>query len=95
MDINEVFIFHKQGIVLIVGCSRPNMKLILDTAKQFGKLYGIIGGLYGFSDFELFKDLQLICPTHYTQHKAEIRDFYPEQCVDGVGQIIEINGGRA
>jgi 7,8-dihydropterin-6-yl-methyl-4-(beta-D-ribofuranosyl)aminobenzene 5'-phosphate synthase len=89
-------ILTPKGIVLVVGCSHPNMKLILNTAKQFGKLYGIIGGLHGFSDFELFKDLKLICPTHCTQHKAEIRDFYPEQCVEGgAGQIIEINGERA
>ena len=38
------------------------MAHILGVAQQFGKIYGIIGGLHGFSEFELFKDLELICP---------------------------------
>lgn len=81
----------EKGIVLIVGCSHPRMKHILDTASKFGKIYAIIGGMHGFSEFDLFKDLELICPTHCTQHKAEIKSLYPEKCVDGgVGKIISL-----
>jgi len=43
-----------KGIVLIVGCSHPKMAHILKAASQFGKVYAIIGGLHGFSEFELF-----------------------------------------
>ena len=68
-----------KGIVLIVGCSHPKMSHILNTAAQFGKIYGIIGGLHGFSEFELFQDLELICPTHCTQHKAELKKVYPQK----------------
>ncbi|MCK4479872.1 MAG: MBL fold metallo-hydrolase, partial [Candidatus Lokiarchaeota archaeon] len=35
-----------KGIVLIVGCSHPKMAHILDAVQQFGKIYGIIGGLH-------------------------------------------------
>jgi len=64
---------------------------ILDAARQFGKIYGIIGGLHGFSEFELFKDLDLICPNHCTQHKAELKRLYPEKYIEGgAGRIIEI-----
>lgn len=80
-----------KGIVLIVGCSHPYMGHILDAARKFGKIYGIIGGLHGFSEFELFKDLDLICPTHCTQHKAELKRLYPQKYIEGgAGEIIEI-----
>jgi len=80
-----------KGIVVVAGCSHPRMAHILGAASQFGKIYGIIGGLHGFNEFDLFKDLRLICPTHCTQHKTEIKSLYPENFVDGgVGKIILI-----
>ena len=84
-------VITKKGIVLIVGCSHPYMGTILDTAKKFGKIYAIIGGMHGFSEFGLFKDLELICPTHCTQHKTELKELYPEKYIEGgAGRIIEI-----
>ena len=81
----------QKGIVLIVGCSHPYMGHILDAARQFGKIYAIIGGMHGFSEFELFENLKLICPTHCTQHKAELKKLYPQKYIEGgVGRIIEI-----
>jgi 7,8-dihydropterin-6-yl-methyl-4-(beta-D-ribofuranosyl)aminobenzene 5'-phosphate synthase len=80
-----------KGIVLIVGCSHPKMAHILDAGSQFGKVHAIIGGLHGFREYDLFKDLELICPTHCTQHKAEIRSLYPEKYTEGgAGRIIEL-----
>jgi len=79
------------GLVLIVGCSHPDMGKILNSASKFGNIYGIIGGLHGFKNFELFKDLHLICPTHCTQYKTEIKALYPMQYVEGgVGKIITV-----
>jgi len=78
-----------KGIVIIAGCSHPRMAHILKAASQFGNIHAIIGGLHGFSEFDLFKDLELICPTHCTQHKAEIKALYPEKYINGgVGKII-------
>jgi 7,8-dihydropterin-6-yl-methyl-4-(beta-D-ribofuranosyl)aminobenzene 5'-phosphate synthase len=80
-----------KGLVLILGCSHPKMENILKAASQFGKVYAIIGGLHGFNEFELFKDLEVICPTHCTQHIAEIKSLYPEKYIEGgAGRIIEI-----
>lgn len=80
-----------KGLVLVVGCSHPEMKHILDTASQFGHIYGIIGGLHGFNQYELFENLELICPTHCTQHIPEIKHLYPDKYVEGgAGKIIEI-----
>jgi len=84
-------VITEKGIVLIVGCSHPYMGTILDTAKKFGKIYAIIGGMHGFSEFELFKDINLICPTHCTQHKKELKEIYPQRYIEGgAGRIIEI-----
>jgi len=80
----------KRGIVIIVGCSHPRMEHILKVASQFGRVYGIIGGLHGTRP-ESLKDLNLICPAHCTQYKAEIKSLYPEKYVGGgAGKVIEI-----
>ena len=84
-------VMSEKGIVLIVGCSHPYMGTILDTARQFGKIYAIIGGMHGFCEFELFKDINLICPTHCTQHKTELKKIDPQKYIEGgAGRIIEI-----
>jgi 7,8-dihydropterin-6-yl-methyl-4-(beta-D-ribofuranosyl)aminobenzene 5'-phosphate synthase len=81
----------EKGLVLIGGCSHPKMKHILEAISQFGKVYAFIGGLHGFREFNLFKDFELICPTHCTQFKSEIKSKYPEKCVDGgAGQVIQL-----
>jgi len=80
----------EKGIVIIVGCSHPKIEHILRVGSQFGKVYGIIGGLHGNRP-ESLKDLNLICPTHCTQYKSEIRSLYPEKCIEGgAGKVIEI-----
>jgi len=81
----------EKGLVVIVGCSHPGVRDILNAASQLGKPYAIIGGLHGFNEFDLLKDLQLVCPTHCTQFKEEIKSLYPKKCVDGgAGKVIEI-----
>ncbi|MBL7197417.1 MAG: MBL fold metallo-hydrolase [Candidatus Omnitrophica bacterium] len=81
----------ERGLVVIVGCSHPGIGNILNSAKQFGKVIALIGGLHGFSDFDLVKDLDLICATHCTQYKDKIKNLYPEKFVEGgAGKIIEI-----
>jgi len=80
-----------KGLVLIVGCSHPRMADIIKTASQFGNVAAIIGGMHGFSEFELFKDMELICPAHCTAHKAQIKTRYPRKCIGaGAGKVIEI-----
>ncbi len=84
-------VLTEKGIMLIVGCSHPKMENILNTARSYGQIYGIIGGLHGFSRYEQFKGLELICPTHCTQHKAEIKERYPEKYTrGGAGKVLEI-----
>jgi len=37
--------------VVVVGCSHPGVGEIIYAASEFGKVYGVIGGLHGFHDF--------------------------------------------
>lgn len=80
----------QKGIVIITGCSHPRMKHIIDAASRFGRVYGIIGGLHGNKP-ESLKGLELICATHCTQFKEEIKRIYPERYIEGgAGKVIEI-----
>lgn len=79
------------GMIALVGCSHPGVGNILDAAANFGTVYGIIGGFHGFSDFERLSDLSLICPCHCTQYKQEIKQLFPEKCLDcGAGMVFEL-----
>ena len=80
----------EKGILIIAGCSHPRMEHILKTASQFGKVYGIVGGLHGTKP-ESLKELDLICSTHCTQYKSEIKSLYSEKYIEGgAGRVIEI-----
>ncbi len=79
------------GVLIVTGCSHPPMRDILTAAGQFGEVYGIIGGFHGFREFDLFRDLQLICPAHCTRYTSEIRERYPETSMPGgAGQVITL-----
>ncbi|WP_456439774.1 MBL fold metallo-hydrolase [Caldithrix abyssi] len=81
----------KNGMMIFVGCSHPAMRTILQRANTFGPVYGILGGLHGFNQFELFADLKFICPTHCTQHLTEIKERFPTKVAEGgVGKVYEI-----
>jgi len=81
----------EKGLVVIAGCSHPGVKNILNAASRFGKPYALIGGLHGFNEFDLVEDLELICATHCTQFKSEIKSRYPEKYIEGgAGKVIEL-----
>ena len=80
-----------RGLVVIAGCSHPGVGNILNSAFKWGKVIALIGGLHGFSDFDLVKDLDSICATHCTQYKDKIKTLYPEKFIEGgAGRVIEI-----
>jgi len=88
---HSLVIETQSGLLVVTGCSHPPMREILTSAGQFGKVYGVIGGLHGFREFDLFRDLQLICPAHCTRHTAEIRARYPDAFMPaGAGRVITL-----
>lgn len=81
----------EKGLVVVVGCSHPGVDRILNAASQFGKPIAVIGGLHGFNQYDLIEGLELVCPTHCTQHISEIKSHYPEKYLQGgAGQVIDI-----
>lgn len=80
----------EKGIVIIAGCSHPPMEQIVAAASHFGQVYGIIGGLHGNRP-ESLAQLGLICATHCTQFKQEIKSLYPQSYIEGgAGKVINI-----
>ena len=79
-----------EGVVAVTGCSHCGVERILDRASAHGRVRAIVGGLHGFRNFELIRDLDMICPTHCTMYKEEIQTLFPDKYVGGgVGRIIE------
>ena len=79
------------GIVVVAGCSHPGVSSILDAASRCGRPRALLGGLHGFSDFALLADLEIVCPTHCTQHRSEIAELCPDKYIEGgAGRVIEI-----
>ncbi len=80
-----------RGILVVVGCSHPGVGAILDAASYYGRIYGIIGGLHGFHEFNRLNGLSLICPCHCTQYKAELKSRFPANHVEcGAGLELEL-----
>lgn len=81
----------EKGLVIVVGCSHPGVENIMKAVAPYGKPYALIGGLHGFREFEVIRNLSFICPTHCTQYIAEIKSIYPDKYIrGGVGEIIEL-----
>jgi len=80
----------KKGLVLMVGCGHPGIRIIIDSVSQFGKVYAIVGGLHGFDEFEILENIDKICPAHCTKYKEKIKLLHPKKYIEnGVGEIIE------
>ena len=87
----SIMIKTKKGLIVITGCAHPRLNVILNTAKEFDKIYGVIGGFHGFKEYDLLSEIPLIAPCHCTFHKQEIAMHYPEACdICGAGKRIEI-----
>jgi len=80
-----------EGVVVLTGCAHPGLENILEAAKRFGELYGVIGGFHGFDNLKSLEKLKMVIPCHCTVHKEEIRRQYSEKAVwCGAGVVIEI-----
>jgi 7,8-dihydropterin-6-yl-methyl-4-(beta-D-ribofuranosyl)aminobenzene 5'-phosphate synthase len=92
VDEQSLVLKGRDGWYALVGCSHSGVENILQSAKQFGNVTGIIGGFHGFNNFSALDKLNLICPCHCTAHKKEIKKIYPDKSCDcGVGRIIDLD----
>jgi len=91
IDEQSLVLHGNSSWYVLAGCSHPSLQTILDAARQHGDIIGLIGGLHGFDNFTLLEGLDLVCASHCTKHKNEIRRLFPKICVEsGVGKILEI-----
>ncbi|MCK4364715.1 MAG: MBL fold metallo-hydrolase [Thermoplasmatales archaeon] len=91
VDEQSLVLKSEKGWYVLVGCSHPGVGKILNTAKQYGNITGLIGGLHHFNDFPILENLKFICPCHCTKYKLNIKQIHPTKYVEGgVGKIIEI-----
>jgi len=91
LDEQSLILKGRKGWYVLVGCSHSGVEKILLSAKQFGKVVGIIGGLHGFNNFSELDNLDLIYPCHCTKYKKNIKETFPTKYIEGgVGKIIEI-----
>jgi 7,8-dihydropterin-6-yl-methyl-4-(beta-D-ribofuranosyl)aminobenzene 5'-phosphate synthase len=81
----------KKGNVVITGCAHPGLENIIERSRELGEIYGVVGGLHGFSKLEKLQRVELIAPCHCTQYKQEMKEKYPAQFREiKAGSIIEI-----
>jgi 7,8-dihydropterin-6-yl-methyl-4-(beta-D-ribofuranosyl)aminobenzene 5'-phosphate synthase len=91
VDEQSLVLKHKNNWYVLVGCSHPGVEKILNAAKHYGTVIGLVGGFHGFDNFSIVKKLDFICPCHCTQYKRELKELYPMTYVEGgVGKVIEI-----
>jgi 7,8-dihydropterin-6-yl-methyl-4-(beta-D-ribofuranosyl)aminobenzene 5'-phosphate synthase len=92
-DIKEqsLIVKSEKGNIIVTGCAHPGLDFIIKKSRQFGQIYGVIGGFHGFDQYDILKGIHIIVPCHCTQHKTEIKKLYPHNCEIGyAGKIIEI-----
>jgi 7,8-dihydropterin-6-yl-methyl-4-(beta-D-ribofuranosyl)aminobenzene 5'-phosphate synthase len=81
----------KQGLALIIGCGHPGLGRIMNSVSEFGDVHVVVGGLHGFKEFELLKNIEKVCAAHCTRFKAKIEKLCPDKYIkSGVGEILEI-----
>ncbi|RLG24896.1 MBL fold hydrolase [Methanosarcinales archaeon] len=79
------------GLLVVTGCAHPGLETILDAARAFGDVCGLIGGFHGFNRYEYIGDLSMIIPCHCTRYKTRVKEVFGERCREcKTGMAIEI-----
>ncbi|HHH79519.1 MAG TPA: MBL fold metallo-hydrolase [Thermoplasmatales archaeon] len=91
VDEQALVLRGRKGLYVLVGCSHPGVERILDAAKRYGEVVGLMGGFHDFSNLSILRGLDFISPCHCTRYKRRIMDLYPDTCGKcGVGMVVEI-----
>ncbi len=62
-----------KGLIVITGCAHPGLSEIISKAREMGRIYMIMGGFHGFSDFSALDGIDVVSPCHCTKHTDDIR----------------------
>ena len=76
-------------IIILTGCSHPQVPVIYKALMKFGPVKAIIGGFHGFKELDFFRKFDLVIPCHCTVIKQEIlRDKHIQSEKCGVGLTV-------
>ena len=91
MGEQSLLVQTSKGLVVVTGCSHPGLGLILQRTKDFGRVYGVIGGYHGFDELQALEGIELIVPCHCTRQKKRILSSFPDTSAEcAAGCIFEI-----
>ncbi len=79
----SLLVRSSSGIIVLVGCSHPGVPKILEAARKVGTVKGIVGGMHGFSQYDVLRGLDLIVATHCTANKKKIAELFPDKTLRG------------
>jgi len=82
----SLIVHTSKGIVIVTGCSHPGLDTIMNIARRFGTIYGVVGGFHGFDKLEILRGVGMIVPCHCTRLKKRILSVFPKtslQCAAG------------
>ncbi|MHA1309306.1 MAG: MBL fold metallo-hydrolase [Candidatus Helarchaeota archaeon] len=80
-----------KGLFIISGCAHPGLGRIIDFTKNYGKIFGVMGGFHGFAKLEKLKDIDFIAPCHCTSQTDAIKRLYQDKVHDcGAGKQYEL-----
>ena len=81
----------KKGNIIITGCGHPGLGNIIEKAREFGVVYGLIGGFHELDNLDKLSDLKLIAPCHCTMNKQEILARFPNAAIGcRAGAVFEV-----
>lgn len=67
----SLIICTKKGNIILTGCAHPGLGNIIEKSREFGDIYGVIGGFHD-SSIDILKEIPLVMPCHCTEKKEEI-----------------------
>lgn len=81
----------KKGNIIITGCGHPGLGNIIEKAREFGVVYGLIGGFHKLDNPDKLSGLKLIAPCHCTMDKQEILARFPNAAIGCMaGAVFEV-----
>ncbi len=81
-----------EGNVIVCGCAHPGLENVIERARKYGKVYGVVGGFHGFDMLPALEEIRFIAPCHCTEKKEQIMSLFScSECK--VGSVFEIPDG--
>jgi 7,8-dihydropterin-6-yl-methyl-4-(beta-D-ribofuranosyl)aminobenzene 5'-phosphate synthase len=80
-----------KGLVLVTGCAHPGLARLMDRARKYGELHGVLGGFHDFKDIKALEGLEMLAPCHCSKQRGEIMKQFPRHFVPlGLGTSLEL-----